>query len=114
MQNFGLLYCKCKKDFCEAPKRVEIFESIAPDISLPPEPVITRWGTWINAAIYYAENNDVIKKVVNSLDSNDSVAIANIKDLNSNEESKIMRELLYVNTHLNFIPNAIKNWRHME
>lgn len=23
---------------------------------LPPEPVLTRWGTWLDAALYYADN----------------------------------------------------------
>ncbi|KAF0687787.1 BED-type domain-containing protein, partial [Aphis craccivora] len=37
----------------KAPTRVEIFKIEAPGICLPPDPIITRWGSWINAAIYY-------------------------------------------------------------
>jgi hypothetical protein len=27
-----------------------------PGIPLPPQPVLTRWGTWLDAAMYYADN----------------------------------------------------------
>jgi len=31
---------------------------------LPPEPVITRWGTWLNAAMFYADHFETFKNVV--------------------------------------------------
>ena len=34
----------CKKDFHDA------------GLSSPPDPVITRWTTWLRAALYYSEN----------------------------------------------------------
>jgi len=40
-----------KKIFKKSPSRVQIFKTHAPNIPLPPEPVITRWGTWLNASI---------------------------------------------------------------
>lgn len=42
-----------KKIFLKAPSRVLIFKNNAPGIPLPPQPTITRWGTWLEAAIYY-------------------------------------------------------------
>ena len=32
----------------------------------PPDPVITRWATWLRAALYYNENLPAIQTVVNN------------------------------------------------
>jgi len=38
-----------------------------PGIPLPPEPIITRWGTWLDAALFYANNFEKFKNVIESL-----------------------------------------------
>jgi hypothetical protein len=45
---------RMKKIFVKAPARKMHFNPVAPGVPLPPEPVVTRWGTWTDAAIYYA------------------------------------------------------------
>lgn len=35
-------------------------------IPLPPAPIITRWGTLIDVAVYYADYFEVIKKIVDN------------------------------------------------
>jgi hypothetical protein len=40
------------------------FKSMASDDPLPPEPVITRWGTWTDATIYFCEHFHVVKNTV--------------------------------------------------
>lgn len=45
-----------KKIFLKSPNRVRIFKELYPNLPLPPEPVITRWGTWLRAAFYYAKH----------------------------------------------------------
>jgi hypothetical protein len=45
-----------KKIFLNAPARVAIFKNSAPDLTLPPKPVLTRWGTWITSVIYTCKN----------------------------------------------------------
>lgn len=50
------LISNVKKTFTKAPRRKLLFQNMFPNIPLPPRPVITRWGTWIDAAIYYADN----------------------------------------------------------
>ena len=30
----------------------------------PPQPVLTRWGSWLNAALYYAKNLPEVKAIV--------------------------------------------------
>ncbi|KAL4141628.1 hypothetical protein QTP88_004236 [Uroleucon formosanum] len=69
------LISNMKKIFRKAPYRVEMFKLEAPGIKLPPEPIITRWGSWIEAAIYYCENFGAIRHVVNCLDENDADSI---------------------------------------
>ena len=68
-----------KKTFRKAPSRVQLFKSKAPEISLPPEPVITRWGTWINAANYYCDNLSTIRSIFELLDNDDAVSIKDAK-----------------------------------
>jgi hypothetical protein len=34
-----------KKTFRKGPNHVQTFKNDAPNLNLPPEPVITRWGT---------------------------------------------------------------------
>ena len=36
------------------------------NIGLPPQPVLTRWGSWIDAALYYSENFIGAFEIVNS------------------------------------------------
>jgi hypothetical protein len=43
-----------KKIFVKAPARKMHFKSMAPGVPLPPEPVITRWGTWTDATFTIA------------------------------------------------------------
>ena len=32
----------------------------------PPDPVITRWATWLRAALYYSENLPAVRTIVNN------------------------------------------------
>ena len=52
-----------KKIFSKAPSRINAFKKVLPTTPLPPQPVVTRWGTWLEAAFYYAEHVDKIKEV---------------------------------------------------
>lgn len=61
-QDINKLISGIKNVFLKAPYRVQIFKTIAPGIPLPPEPVLTRWETWINAENYYCEHLCDIKK----------------------------------------------------
>jgi hypothetical protein len=38
-----------------------------PGLPLPPKPVITRWGIWIEAVIFNANNYESIKSVIELL-----------------------------------------------
>lgn len=57
------LISSIKKVFLKAPSRICVYKDIMIDCPLPPNPIITRWGTWIEAALFYAENVHNIKRV---------------------------------------------------
>lgn len=44
-----------------------------PDLSLPLQPIVTRWGTWSSAANYYFQYFQEIKNVDVELDSTTSM-----------------------------------------
>ncbi|KAL4084079.1 hypothetical protein QTP88_029395 [Uroleucon formosanum] len=54
-QNVDRLISNSKKIFLKAPSRVNTFKDMYPNLSLPPQPILTRWGTWLEAAIYYGK-----------------------------------------------------------
>ena len=85
--------------------KINTFEEIAPTIALPPQPVLTRWGTWLNAAFYYCENFDTIKNVVTKFDKNDAVSIEYVLDLLSNSE--LQSNLIYIKSNFVTLPDSI-------
>ena len=48
-------------------------------IGSPPEPVMTRWGTWLKAADYYADNLIEVKKIVNEFEG-DGILVKRAKE----------------------------------
>jgi len=60
------LIATIKKIFLKAPSRVSKFKEIYPDLNLPPEPIITRWGTWLKAVQFYCDHFDKIKNVISN------------------------------------------------
>jgi hypothetical protein len=81
------LISNVKKIFLKAPLRVEKFKQEAPSLSVPPMPVLTCWGTWLDAAMYYCENYSTIEKIVSELDSNEASSIKFVKELFSSDLS---------------------------
>lgn len=99
------LISNIKKIFRKAPSRMLLFKTEAPDLPLPPEPVITRWGTWINAAIYYCEHFDIIFNIVNKLDSEDALSIKNAKKYLATPGIK--NDLVYIKSNFSSLTTSI-------
>jgi len=59
-----------KKIFIKSPLRVQKFKE-APTLPLPPQPIVTRWGTWFDAANYYFTNYSEIETIFNKFDRKD-------------------------------------------
>ncbi|KAF0705362.1 Uncharacterized protein FWK35_00026605 [Aphis craccivora] len=48
------------------------------DCRLPLEPVITRWGTWLEAALFYSENFSKFKELVSNIED-DAQSVQKVK-----------------------------------
>ncbi|KAL4113091.1 hypothetical protein QTP88_016779 [Uroleucon formosanum] len=74
------LISNVKKTFLKAPYRVQMFKNEAPEVLLPPELIITRWGTWLDATDYYCKHIQSIRNVFMKLDD-DSASILKVKNI---------------------------------
>lgn len=99
------LISNCKKIFLKAPSRIQIFKGHAPKIPLPPQPVLTRWGTWLTAAFYYCEHFGTIKNIIMKLDKNDSTSIEKVIDLFTDPGLELK---LVFKSNFGSVPNSIK------
>lgn len=72
---------------------------------LPPEPIITRFGTWIVAAIYYCDNFDAVRSVVDFFERDDAASIGNVQDLLSSPQIKA--QLVYIKNNFKVIVHSI-------
>lgn len=92
------------KNFLKAPYRVQLLKEMYPELPLPPEPIITRWATWLRAVKYYAENWTKIKQVIENI-KDDSIAISKVKKLFKDE--KVVKEIKIINENYIFLADAI-------
>lgn len=99
------LISSVKKVFFKCPARIQIFKSEALELSLPPEPVITRWGTWLTAAIYYCDSYQTIKKIINKFDPNDALSIRTAQDVFG--ERKVEANLAFIKSNFSFLSSAL-------
>lgn len=95
-----------KKIFVKAPSRIATFQEKAPNIPLPPEPVVTRWGTWLTAAEYYADHFEIVKTVIDSLDPSEAKAVETAQEIL--KKKRIREKLVFIKTHFMSIPPAIE------
>ncbi|KAF0748382.1 Uncharacterized protein FWK35_00032412 [Aphis craccivora] len=80
-------------------------EEQLPTLPLPPEPVITQWGTWIKSACFYSEHFMEIKGIINQFKSSDALSIRDAKE--AFETSSIQHDLNLIFTHFSKIPKLI-------
>ncbi|KAJ8961220.1 hypothetical protein NQ318_008903, partial [Aromia moschata] len=71
----------------------------------PPEPVLTRWGTWLQAVFYYDTNFHAVKSVVNQFDPNESNAIKESQQLF--ESAQTEADLRSIQEKYSILANAI-------
>jgi hypothetical protein len=87
-----------KKVFRKAPVRRQKLREMG--VPLPPDPIITRWGTWLRATEYYLENVDKLSIVVNDFDENDSHSIGQLKALL--DDADVKQQM--ANIHYRYLP----------
>ena len=93
----------------KSPSRVKIFKTRAPNTPLPPTPVITRWGTWVDAVKYYATNFELVYSVVNELDREDASSIAILQDVfqTPSELTALKTDLVFISANFCFLSDII-------
>ena len=80
------------------------FKEEAPSLTLPPKPILTRWGTWLDAADYYCTHYSVIENIFMKFDRDDSSSIRTVQYLFSSTTS---RNLAYIKSNFSVISKSI-------
>jgi hypothetical protein len=83
---------------------VQKFKEEAPTLPLPPPPIVTRCGTWFDAANYYCTNYSEIEKIFIKFDTKDSSSIKPVQELFSVTMS---RNLTYIKANFCGISKSI-------
>lgn len=65
-----------KRIFVKAPARVQAFRVQYPEVPLPPEPIITRWCTWLEACQYHSKYFHIFESFLPGLDPEDAESIS--------------------------------------
>ena len=99
------LVSNVKKIFRKAPARCKKFKQIAPEVPLPPEVVLTRWGTWLNAVKDYVAHYEKMKQVIAEFDGEDALAINTARELF--DEPSLRNDLSYIAAHFVKIAETI-------
>ncbi|KAL4108044.1 hypothetical protein QTP88_018301 [Uroleucon formosanum] len=89
--------------FLKAPHRITAYKNCM-DCRLPPELVITRWGTWLEAALFYSENFSKFKELVSNIED-DAQSVQKVKFILST--TPIISDLTFIRSHLSELPNSI-------
>jgi hypothetical protein len=83
----------------KAPGRIIKLRELFPNLPLPLQPIITRWGTWLNAVEYYSNNFDSIKSVISRLDD-EAESIKKSKEMF--EDKHLQNDLAYLKSNFCF------------
>ncbi|VVC29740.1 Hypothetical protein CINCED_3A018557 [Cinara cedri] len=75
-------------------------------IPLSPEPDMIRWRTWLNAALFYANNFEEFKNVIESL-TDDTISVKKLKQIIQNNAVKC--GLAFIKSHLSELSMNLKN-----
>lgn len=100
------LISNVKKTFKKAPSRKSLFKEKSNGIPLPPEPIATRWCTWLSAVLYYSKHFNFIKEIFDQLNEKEADAIGATKELLKNK--RIKTNLAFISTNFCTLINSIK------
>ena len=74
------------------------------EISIPPQPIITRWGSWLKAPMYYADNLPDVRNIVNNF-TGDGVLVIKAKE--ALLDSNLVAQLLEIKRDYECLINLI-------
>lgn len=95
-----------KKVFLKEPAHVQLYKDRLPEVPLPPEPVLTRWGTCLYAVSFYQENFDQLKDVVASIDDSHTACVREAKC--TFDCDTVYRDINFIHTHYSSLSKTIK------
>ena len=90
-----------KAVFRKSPTRIQKFGKMFPGLPLPPRPVLTRWGTWLEAVEYYAQNFNSVKAVIESIDPNEAKCVEQAQKLL--KDNAVRRDLCFISSSFTFL-----------
>lgn len=76
-----------------------------PCTPIPPQPIHTRWGTWIDASIYYATNFDEIKQFLEQCDPDEAQSIEDAQAAIA--KPNIKKDLAFIKSNFHCLSTAI-------
>lgn len=94
-----------KKVFKKAPNRIELFNEMHPNLPLPPEPITTRWGLWLQGVEYYAKYFSEFYDVIQQLDSEESPYIEEAQELI--KSPTIKNDIAFIYSNFNCLSTAL-------
>ena len=95
-----------KKLFLKAPVPVQFYKDCLPQVPLPPEPVLTRWGTWISAVSFYQENFNQVKEVVTKLED-EYACVREAKVVFGSDT--VYQDVNFIHAHFSTVSKAIES-----
>ena len=75
-------------------------------IDRPLEPIVTRWGTWLNAPDYYPDNLIEVKKIVNEFEG-DGILVKRAEE--AMNDAGIAANILKIKQDYSQLPKIIQN-----
>lgn len=71
-----------------------------------PKPIITRWGTWLTAAEYHAENFESLE-VIEKLQDDDKQAVSKIREILKKIRKELVMQLNVIKTKFFYVVGAV-------
>ncbi len=102
--NVNKLISCSRKIFLKCPARISVYKEKM-NCPLPPDVVVTRWGTWITAALFFTQHFENYKSVIEDLPA-DSKHTHKIKRL-LESSTTLAADLAFISSNLAFLPDVL-------
>jgi hypothetical protein len=93
----------------KSPAGRELFRNKAPDTLYLPTPIVTCWGTWLDAVVYCAENLEIFCSVMNEFDRDDVFSFVILQDIlkGSDELMMLKTDLAHIHANFSFLSQSV-------
>jgi len=86
-----------------------MYKEILPDVPIPPEPVLIKWGTWLKADIFNCDNFPILKKVIDESSSQKSLSQSVLKCKTVFYLETIENNIIFIKAHFLILVTSIKS-----